>query len=168
MKSTDVKNFLKENGIETKKISVSIRESGYADTYISVYLKDINLPIEYISSLLKTKYDDYTRDVDGEILQGCNTFVHIQFDFETEIQAHEEIKETAKQKIEEIKNNKGKTILYLSPDESIELNACYFENQIRPVLTGKNVYRILLHENEYNLESAFLLMNRLATNNGKY
>ena len=168
MKATDVKKFLKENGIETKKISVSIRESGYADTYISVYLKDINLPIEYISNLLKSKYDDYTRDVDGEILQGCNTFMHVQFDYETEFQAHKEIKETANKKIEEIKSNNGKTILYLSPDNSIELNACYFENQVRPVLTGKNIYRILLHENEYNLESAFLLMNRLAANNGKY
>lgn len=73
----EVKNFLKENGIDTKNIRVNSSSS------INVKLLDPKLDYDKIEQLLKEKFESYQRDEgSGEILSGGNTFVFIEYDYD--------------------------------------------------------------------------------------
>lgn len=88
LNARQIKTFLKEAGFETKGIRVRVEHMGYSDTYIKVKLFDLNLPLRKIQEILKEQYEDIRRYHDGEILQGCNSFVMVTYDWETQ---HQEI-----------------------------------------------------------------------------
>lgn len=69
---------LKNNGIEKKQISISIKGSMY-DNIIYATIQDITLPIKKVETIFKKyeaiRYDEHAQ----EILQGCNTFVEVGY-----------------------------------------------------------------------------------------
>lgn len=73
-----VKDFLRTHGIETKNIRVSSENS------INVKLLDPKLDYDKISQLLAEEFESYQRDeATGEILSGGNTFVFVEYDYDT-------------------------------------------------------------------------------------
>jgi len=82
-----VKAFLKEAGFETKGIRVRVNHWGYGDTYIQVNLLDLNLPIKKIQTTLAEQYSNVSYDIDGEVLQGGNTFVSVSYDWDIKEEA---------------------------------------------------------------------------------
>jgi hypothetical protein len=70
---------LKANGINSKQVSVSVRDSRY-DTSIYATIRDITLKQSDIEKIVnkheEIRWDDHCQ----EILQGCNTFCTIQYD----------------------------------------------------------------------------------------
>lgn len=102
LNARQVKAFLKESGFETKGIRVRVEHMGYSDTYIKVKLFDLNLPLRKIQELLKDQYEDIRRYHDGEILQGCNSFVIVTYDWETQHEAIEAKKEEAQELLDSL------------------------------------------------------------------
>ncbi|MCK9575872.1 MAG: hypothetical protein M0R51_08005 [Clostridia bacterium] len=70
---------LKANGINSKQVSISVRDSRY-DTSIYATIRDITLKQSDIEKIVNThesiRWDDHCQ----EILQGCNTFCTVQYD----------------------------------------------------------------------------------------
>lgn len=97
-----VKAFLKESGFETKRIRVRVKHMGYSDTYIKVKLFDLNLPLRKIQEILKDQYEDIRRYHDGEILQGCNSFVIVTYDWEVQHEAIEAKMEEAQELLDSL------------------------------------------------------------------
>lgn len=76
--SQTIRTHLKNNGYTSTDVSIIIRSSGYSDTYIKATIKNPKVNRYDIEELLKI-YRNIDRDVDGSILQGCNTFVSIYY-----------------------------------------------------------------------------------------
>lgn len=76
--SQTIRAQLKSNGYTSKDVSISVRSSGYADRYIKAIIKNPKINRYDVEHILK-KYQDVDRDVDGSILQGCNTFVSVYY-----------------------------------------------------------------------------------------
>lgn len=76
--SQTIRAQLKSIGYTSKDVSISIRSSGYADRYIKAIIKNPRINKYDIEHILN-KYHDVDRDVDGSILQGCNTFVSVYY-----------------------------------------------------------------------------------------
>ena len=75
---------LKAIGITNKQVSVTMRHGS-----VDCYIKDITIDPETVSAIAK-KHEQYeTCQYSGEILAGGNTFVFVQYAFETEKQACE-------------------------------------------------------------------------------
>lgn len=97
-----VKAFLKESGFETKAIKVRVNHWGYGDTYIKVDLLDLNLPIKKIQTTLAKQYRDVSYDIDGEVLQGGNTFVSVSYDWDIKEEAIEAKMEEAQELLDSL------------------------------------------------------------------
>lgn len=88
MESKDIKKLLKEKGFDTKKISVKHRYCGYSESF-DITIKDINININEIENIIKS-LEYYERDErTGEILEGGNTYIFTQYDFDTIKEANE-------------------------------------------------------------------------------
>lgn len=118
----EVKKVIKENGINTKKISVRCSIEGYEEV-IRVTLKDIYLPLKKIEAIVRKAfevvgYDEYS----NEILAGGNTFVFVEYDYNIYEEAVNAKLEEAEAKLKELKNqpvtygyelaNKGNLVIY--------------------------------------------------------
>lgn len=79
--SKQVKETLKGAGIPTNKIGVKVRQSRYAETYIHITIKDLNINISDIEKVASESFEhlDYC-PASGEILQGCNTYTLVSYD----------------------------------------------------------------------------------------
>lgn len=82
MNSKEIKKYLRENGIDTKNISVKGSNCGYSENF-NITIKDINIDIEKVRDLVKT-FESYERDErTGEILEGGNTYIFVNYDYNT-------------------------------------------------------------------------------------
>lgn len=88
--SAYAKKMLKDKGFDTKGISVRGRYAGYSDA-LDVVVKDPNIDVAEIRKLLQ-KHESYERDASGEILQGGNRYIHVQYDYN----AFDKVKEEGK------------------------------------------------------------------------
>jgi hypothetical protein len=80
MNSKEIKNYLKENKIDTTKLSIKKQGCGYSESF-NITLKDVNIDIELVKNLVK-KYETVDRDErTGEILQGGNTYIFVDYDY---------------------------------------------------------------------------------------
>lgn len=82
MNSKEIKKYLKENGIDTKNINVKGSNCGYSESY-NITIKDIKVDIEKVRELVK-KFESYEIDErTGEILEGGNTYIFVNYDYNT-------------------------------------------------------------------------------------
>ena len=81
MSGNDLKKYLKENGIDTSNISIKHSYCGYSESY-DVTIKDENISRKEVDNLLK-KFEYYERDErTGEILEGGNTYILVDYDYD--------------------------------------------------------------------------------------
>lgn len=80
--SKEIKNYLKENGINTKKVSVRELPCGYSQSF-QITIKDSNIDIEEVSKLSQRFKSYETDERTGEILQGGNTYIFVEYDYNT-------------------------------------------------------------------------------------
>ncbi|MCR0295463.1 hypothetical protein MKC43_17420 [[Clostridium] innocuum] len=79
--STKIRKTLKESGYTSKDIKVSVRSSLY-DTVAKITIHNPHINKNEIEKLLLTAYEEIDRDiVTGEILQGGNTMLFIDYEY---------------------------------------------------------------------------------------
>lgn len=77
--STEIKAILKQNGIKRNEVSVRVSDCGYS-TSINIKIKVPTISRRMIQKLLN-HYEDIDRDeFNGEILQGGNTYLFVNYD----------------------------------------------------------------------------------------
>lgn len=82
MTGQQVKNLLKEAGIDTRKVSVRVTPSSY-----NVTLKSWAISRSKVESLLSFLQEIHRCEATGEILSGCNTFVFVDYGCKEELPA---------------------------------------------------------------------------------
>ena len=94
--STKIRKTLKEAGYTSKDIKVSVRSSLY-DTVAKITIHNPHINKNEIEKLLLTAYEKIDRDiVTGEILQGGNTMLFIDYEYGIFEEAAHEWAATAK------------------------------------------------------------------------
>lgn len=78
----EVKKMLKEKGFDTRKIRVRVEHFGYGSKSINIRLMDITLNLQEIDKIACREYQEVREDehVQGEYLEGCNTYVRCSYD----------------------------------------------------------------------------------------
>lgn len=78
----EVKKMLKEKGFDTRKIRVRVEHFGYGNESINIKLMDMALNLQEIDALACREYREVRQDehVQGEYLEGCNTYVRCYYD----------------------------------------------------------------------------------------
>jgi len=72
------KKIIKDLGFDTSKVSCTVRRGSYS---LTVTIKDIHIPLEPIQEAL-AKFEKIDRcEYSGEILQGGNHFVFVNYDW---------------------------------------------------------------------------------------
>ena len=118
----EITQQLKELGLKRKDYSLRIREGGYADTYVNIEIKNPYINIADVDNALK-RYNDIRRDIATcEVLQGCNTFVNVQYEYGL----FEEVSKAYDQEaIEIIEASKNREVQEIYRNKN---NSCYLIN----------------------------------------
>ena len=75
-----IRKELKENGFTSKDVSVRVRASLY-DTAVDITVKNPLVRLSEVEKVAK-KFSEVEHDkASGEILAGCNVYVHCQYDY---------------------------------------------------------------------------------------
>lgn len=84
LSAKEVKTLLKEHGISVRHIRVRVESVGYGSLSIRIRLLDIALDCQRIETIVRREYQEIREDehVQGEYLQGCNTYVQCQYDYD--------------------------------------------------------------------------------------
>lgn len=100
-KAAIVRKSLKEIGITSKQVSVKSAYSGYDDK-LTINIKDLTVSRQAVENIAR-QFEEYERDErSGEILQGGNTYIFIDYDYDARRAAASEMMKQA----EEIVNSK--------------------------------------------------------------
>lgn len=84
-----IRKELKAIGITTKQVSVKGKDALY-DESIKINIKDLNVKIQTVENIAH-KYEQLDIDkASGEILQGCNTYVSVDLDYESLLEARKD------------------------------------------------------------------------------
>ena len=79
--SMKIRNSLKEAGYTQKDIKVSVRSSRY-DTAAKITIHNPHIDRHRIEKILRPAYEEIDRDdITGEILQGGNTMLFIEYEY---------------------------------------------------------------------------------------
>ena len=98
---------LKELGLKRKDYSLKVKEAGYGDTYIRCKIKNPHINIVNVeSALMKYREVEYDYNGCGDILQGCNTYVDVSYEYGCFDEVSKEYEELAAQKMKEISTKK--------------------------------------------------------------
>lgn len=81
MESKEIKNYLKEKGIDTRKVSIRHEYPGYSEAF-NITIKDINVSASEVEKLAKHFEYYETDERTGEILAGGNTFIYVNYDYD--------------------------------------------------------------------------------------
>ncbi|HEM4595993.1 TPA: hypothetical protein U1Z56_000179 [Streptococcus suis] len=155
----EIKQDLKEMlNIKANQISVKVTKAGYADTYIDVKIKDINISLNDVEEYL-AHFESITRDrANDEILQGCNTFVMVAYDYET----YKQVVDSKMDEVAEIMNNYNDDSFYsviIKEEDDCKMYACKAANRIS-IYEGKE-QKGKFAFNEYALAEALIAFDRL-------
>ena len=85
--SRAIQNDLKAAGVKKSAYSIRVQDCGYSVS-VRIKIKDLAILPDDVKCIA-LHYQEYERDVSGEILQGGNTYVFVDYDFET-LQAAQE------------------------------------------------------------------------------
>lgn len=158
-KAAIVRKSLKEIGITSKQVSVKSGYCGYSDK-LNITIKDLAIKEETVKDIAN-QFVEYERDArSGEILEGGNTYVFIDFDYDAKAKATDEMRPRAAEIFTTNKQNDvvAKTddleAVYFPLDELIQLF------RIKTITDKEGTYRrcetVSRHVayNEYDIASA--------------
>lgn len=154
----EVKQVLKENGINTKKIGVRCLSAGY-EQVIRVTLKDIYLPLKKIEAIVKDKFEHvYYEERTMEILAGGNTFVQIEYDYDIYQEALDTKMEEAEAKLKELENQPDNYGYELASKDNLVIYGNKETDQI--IITDKTdrSKRSWYNINQYDMARALLAL----------
>ena len=156
-----IKKDLRLQGFNTKKISASVRHFGYGDSTITVEVKDFSIDIRALEKYLNKKYRDirYDEHVQGEILQGCNTYVNVKYESDL---YHDTIDSKLEEAEKLYKEMEAQDTYYGIPffeNDSFKAHA-FIKDKIISVSSkdenDNNIYRRHVLYNAYNLAEALV------------
>lgn len=75
----EIRKELKQKGYSNRAISIKNKSSGYSDS-INITIKDMSINKKEIQEMAQ-KHESYETDKYGEILQGANTYIFIDYDY---------------------------------------------------------------------------------------
>lgn len=120
-----IRQELKENGYNSRRVSVKSRNGRY-DTSIEIIIKDITIPASAIHTITDKHESISYCEASGEILQGCNTFILISYDYDARQEAIRAKQAEADEIIAEFTANpgtgkkvyesNGNSLYYFAPD----------------------------------------------------
>lgn len=110
-RSTAIRNELKKLGYNSRQVSVKSGYCGYSD-YSHITIKDLSVDFQKVENACM-KFEDVDYDISGEILQGGNTYIRVEYDYKTlddaireKLPEINEIMNTEKNHIFKIGNNR--------------------------------------------------------------
>lgn len=77
-----VRAIIKELGYKRNQVSVKTSEYGVCNTSVTITIKDLSINAENLESKLN-HLEEIRVDCMGEFLEGCNTYIHVNYDYET-------------------------------------------------------------------------------------
>lgn len=161
-----IKKYLKENGYDTKNIRVRVKYVGYGSTSISITILDLTLNAEEIERVVRKEFGSirYDEHVQGEILEGCNTYVNCAYDYDVLERAIQEKYKTAEKIYNELKKQNTYNGIEIYENRKITAFAFFKDRSI--VLMNKNKessmrYRNHVLNNKYDLASALVTLENI-------
>lgn len=164
--ANNIKRSLREQGINTKNVRIRVEMVGYGSTSIRVKLHDLTLETEMIRYEIQKQWGSirYDEKVQGEILEGCNTYVFCEYEEEVLEQAIEEKYEQAEaiyRHLEQLDTYNGEQIF---ETESVRAVA-FFKDQSISLMTkdrsSSTRYRRHSMNSVYDLAHALVLLERI-------
>lgn len=133
-KTKAIREDLKKHGISNRKVSVRGEHIVY-DDYIDVTIKDLTVSKKLVDKIV-SKYDSIRYDqYNGEILQGLNTFVNVEFDWYKLNDASEKLLPLAKKIKEKYKNTGVDTGEHIAKGDDLEIIYWVKPSQTTPTIT---------------------------------
>lgn len=112
-----IRTEIKALGYTAKKVSVRCNSCGYSNS-IRITIKDIAIPEKAIEEIAN-KYESIRYDEYGEILEGANLYIFVEYDYdivkaayEPYLENAEEIFNTAGEKTVKVMEKNGKELWY--------------------------------------------------------
>lgn len=161
-KTKAIREDLKKHGISNRKVSVRGDHIVY-DDYIDVTIKDLTVSKKLVDKIVSKynsiRYDQYS----GEILQGLNTFINVEFDWYKLNDASEKLLPLAKKIKEKYKNTGIDTGEHIAKDGDLEIIYWVKPSQTTPTIT---LYKnILIKDEEFgNYIDDKILLRHIACN----
>lgn len=149
-KTAQIRKELKDQGITNKMASVRGRYALY-DESITITIKDITVSKKKVETIVD-KYEEISYDeYNGEILEGGNTYIHVQFDWQVLEEAKKDFMELAT----EIYNNSqecGKNELYTPyrDDNKVIFYQAHYSNCNPPTISLSEIKVIKDEYGEFN------------------
>lgn len=163
MTGNQIKKQLREKGFDTKKISVRVEYIGYGSTKISCTIKDLSVKAKEVETFLKEEFLEIRRDehVQGEYLEGCNTYVSCEYDYDIYENAIEErlVKATEIENIMRNQDKKDYSGIQIFENEKVEILAFSKERFLRvwkKDKTDDSWYRSVSIETTYQIARALV------------
>jgi hypothetical protein len=79
--TTKIRQIIKELGYKRNQVSVKTSEYGVANTSIRITIKDLSINAEALEAKIN-HLENIRVDCMGEFLEGCNTFIFVNYDYE--------------------------------------------------------------------------------------
>lgn len=79
--TTKIRQIIKGLGYKRNQVSVKTSEYGVANTSIRITIKDLSINAEALESKIN-HLENIRVDCMGEFLEGCNTFIFVNYDYE--------------------------------------------------------------------------------------
>ncbi|MDT2432217.1 hypothetical protein [Enterococcus avium] len=132
LSAKEVKTLLKEHGISVRHIRVRVESVGYGSLSIRIRLLDIALDCQRIETIVRREYQEIREDehVQGEYLQGCNTYVQCQYDYDVFDQAVEALYPRAKELYAYLETQNGYQGIEIFENEDVQALAFYKDHLI--------------------------------------
>lgn len=115
-----IRTELKEKGINNRQVSVTSKSSLYDDV-INATIKDLKVNFNTVKEIVgkyeSIRYDEYN----GEILNGCNVYVNVSFDYEAVTTEREKYMSLAQEIIEKYKDTPEGQLEVLARKGDIEI-----------------------------------------------
>lgn len=135
-RSIAIRNDLKKLGYTSRQISVRSGDCGYSD-YSRITIKDVSISRKLIEEICEKyeyiRYDEYS----GEILQGCNTFITVDYNYNA-------VKEAKNKNIDEARKLVGRVlagdrhVVFKSPSGTPHrLYLCDYNGEIKLCMSGE-------------------------------
>ena len=104
-RSKKIRETLKEAGYKTSDFSIRSYDCGYSDSS-KIHIKNLSIDVSKIRDLLR-KFESVDYDVaSGEILSGGNTYIIVDYDYETVRAKEDEVRQELDDLIEKLDNSK--------------------------------------------------------------